>query len=68
MMRDYSNDYMENMHFEEARAIFMMLTRKIDVKTNFKNNHRNLECEVCLTEEDTHHLFKCKTDQDLNKH
>ena len=67
MMRDYSNDYMENMHFEEARAIFMMLTRMIDVKTNFKNNHRNLECEICLTEEDTHHLFKCKKYQDLNK-
>ena len=44
----------------------MMLTRMIDVKTNFKNNHRNLECEICPTE-DTHHLFKCKKYQDLNK-
>lgn len=67
MMSEYSNEYMEKLHFEEARAIFMMLTRMIDVKTNFKNNHRNLECEICQTEEDTHHLFKCKKYQDLNK-
>ena len=45
----------------------MMLTRMIDVKTNFKNNHRNLECETCQTEENTYHLFKCKKYQDLSK-
>ena len=43
------------------------MTRMIDVKTNFKNNHRNLECETCQTEENTHHLFKCKKYHDLNK-
>ena len=67
MMSEYRKDYMEKLHFEEARAIFMMLTRMIDVKTNFKNKHRNLECEICQTEENTHHLFKCKKYQDLNK-
>ena len=67
MMSEYRKDYMEKLHFEEARAIFMMLTRMIDVKTNYKNNHRNLECEICQTEENTHHLFKCKKYQDLNK-
>ena len=45
----------------------MMLTRMIDVKSNFKNNHRNLECETCQTEENTHHLFKCRKYQDLSK-
>ena len=39
----------------------------IDDKTNFKNNHINLECETCQTEENVHHLFKCKKYQDLNK-
>ena len=45
----------------------MMMTRMIDVKTNFKNNHRNLECETYQTVNNTHHLFKCKKYQDLNK-
>ena len=67
MMSEYRKNYIEELHFEEARAIFMMLTRMIDVKTNFKNKHRNLECETCQTEENTHHLFKCKKYQDLNK-
>ena len=67
MMSEYRKNYIEELHFEEARAIFMMLTRMIDVKTNFKNNHKNLECETCKTEENTHHLFKCTKYQDLSK-
>ena len=67
MMSEYRKNYIEELHFEEARAIFMMLTRMIDVKTNFKNNHKNLECETCKTEENSHHLFKCTKYQDLNK-
>ena len=60
MMNEVSRNYLENFHFEEARAIFMMLTRMIDVKANFKNKYRNLECEICRIEENTQHLFKCK--------
>ena len=26
MIHDYNNKYLENLHFDEARAIFMMLT------------------------------------------
>ena len=66
MMNEYNKKYLENFHFEEARAIFMMLTRMIDVKANFKNKYKNLECEVCKVEENTQHLFKCKRYQDLN--
>ena len=67
LMSEYRKDYIEKLDFEQARAIFMMLTRMIDVKSNFKNNHRNLECETCQTEENTHHLFKCRKYQDLSK-
>ena len=66
MMNEVSRNYLENFHFEEARAIFMMLTRMIDVKANFKNKYRNLECEICRIEENTQHLFKCKKYHDLN--
>ena len=67
MMNEYNTKYIENLNFEEARAIFMMLTRMIDVKANFKNKYRNLECEICGIEDNTQHLFKCKRYQELNE-
>ena len=67
MMNDYNREYIDNLHFEDARAIFMMLTRMIDVKSNFKNKYKNLDCETCSVEENTQHLFKCKKYQDLNR-
>ena len=69
MMNDYNKNYMENLYYEEARAIFMMLTRMIDIKANFKNKYinRNLECEICNMEDNTQHLFKCKRYHDLNE-
>ena len=53
MMNEVNRKYLENFNFEEARAIFMMLTRMIDVKANFKNKYRNLECEICKIEGNT---------------
>ena len=67
MMNEYNTNYIENLHFEEARAVFMMVTRMIDVKANYKNKYKNLECEKCKVEENTHHLFKCKRYHDLNE-
>ena len=67
MMNEVNRNYLENFNFEEARAIFMMLTRMIDVKANYKNKYRNLECEICRIEENTQHLFKCKKYHDLNR-
>ena len=66
-MYEYNNKYIENLHHEEARAIFMMITRMIDVKANFKNKYRNIECEICKVEENTEHLFKCQKYIDLNE-
>ena len=60
IMYEYNKKYIEKFHYEEARAIFMMITRMIDVKANYKNKYRNLECEICKVEENTEHLFKCK--------
>ena len=67
IMYEYNNKYIENLHYEEARAIFMMITRMIDVKANFKNKYRNIECEICKVEENTEHLFKCQKYLDLNE-
>ena len=66
-MNEYNIRYKENFHFEEARAIFMMITRMIDVKANYKNKYRSLECETCKVEENTQHLFKCNKYHDLNE-
>ena len=38
----------------------------IDIKANYKNKYRSLECETCKVEENTQHLFKCKKYHDLN--
>ena len=67
IMYEYNKKYIEKFHYEEARAIFMMITRMIDVKANYKNKYRNLECEICKVEENTEHLFKCKKYHDLNE-
>ena len=67
MMNEVNRKYIEIFQFDEARAIFMMLTRMIDVKANFKNKYRNLECEICRVEENTQHLFKCKKYHGLNE-
>ena len=67
MMHDYNKKYLKNLHFDEARAIFMMLTRMIDIKSNYKNKYKNIECETCKIEENTLHLFKCKKYLDMNK-
>ena len=67
MMHIYNKEYIEKLHFDEARAIFMMITRMIDIKANYKNKHKSLECNTCGTEDNTLHLFKCKRYQDLNR-
>ena len=57
----------KNSIMKKAREILMMITRMIDVKANYKNKYRNLECEICKVEENTEHLFKCKKYHDLNE-
>merc|ERR1711915_984680 len=66
-MYDYNKKYLENLHFDEARVIFMMLTRMIDIKSNYKNKYKNIDCETCNIEENTLHLFKCKKYLHMNK-
>ena len=65
-MNEVNRKYLENFHFEEARSILMVLTRIIDVKANFKNKYRSLECEIYRVEENKQHLFKCKKYHGLN--
>merc|ERR1711915_225163 len=67
IMYEYNKKYIEKFHYEEARAIFMLITRMIDVKANYKNKYRNIECEICKVEENTEHLFKCQKYIDLNE-
>ena len=67
MMNEYNKDYIKKLYFEDARAIFMMLTRMIDVKANFKNKYRDLECDICRVEDNTQHLFKCKRYEEVNE-
>ena len=67
MIDEYNENYLENLHFEEARAIFMMLTRMIDVKANYKNQYKILDCQTCKVKANAHHLFKCERYHYLNR-
>ena len=37
----------------EYKKVYMVLARMIDVKPNFKNKYKNLQCELCKVEENT---------------
>ena len=45
----------------------MMLTRMVDLKSNYKNRYKNLDCETCIVGENTLNLFKCKKYLNMNK-
>ena len=45
----------------EAIIILKVRLGMIEVKTNFKNMHENLICEICNVEENLYHLLTCQT-------
>ena len=36
----------------------MMITRMVEIKSNYKNKYKNIECETCNIAENTLHQFK----------
>ena len=46
----------------EVQLLSKLRSRNVDVKSNFKNNFRNLQCSIknCLEIEDQQHLLRCK--------
>ena len=48
-------------HENQARLIFKIRTRMLNVKNNFKNNQTNLCCPICQNDEDSqeHMMMKC---------
>ena len=50
----------------EAKLLFQLRSRMVEVKINFRNKYVNLQCPICETENDTQeHVFQCK---ELLKH
>ena len=43
----------------EAKFIFSVRTRMLDVKTNFKNKYNDLKCPNCMEEDSQSHLLSC---------
>lgn len=60
-------NYMENMNFEDAKIIFMIRSKMLDVKGNYKNKYEpNLKCELCQEEtENQDHIVKCRSYEDI---
>ena len=46
----------------EVQLLSKLRSRNVDVKSNFKNNFRNLQCSIknCFEIEDQQHLLRCK--------
>ena len=55
--------YLKNKHInpKQAKIIFKIRTRMLNVKNNFKNGYVDLSCPVCKIDEDSqeHMLTKC---------
>ena len=57
-MQDYLSPNEIGIH--EAKFIFHLRTRMIDVRTNFSGSYVDLRCPLCKREEDTQkHLLEC---------
>ena len=58
-------DYIEELAYEEARIVMQVRLGMVDVKTNFKNKHKDTKCRNCQTEEEnTEHFIECLTPED----
>ena len=48
------------MSADEAKFIFLLRTRMLDVKINYRNKHADLNCPICESaEDDQAHLLAC---------
>ena len=57
-------NYMKQRSFktQEIHLLFKLRTRMLQVKNNFKNQHENIQCDLCNEAEETQeHLLDCQT-------
>ena len=49
-----------SMDVDEAKFLFLLRSRMVEVKTNFRNKYSDVLCPVCKLSDDTQqHLFEC---------
>ena len=66
-MQDYLRQ-VDNISIDEAKFLFQLRTRMVDVKTNYEGKYKDLMCPACNLVEDTQsHLLECVklSDKDL---
>ena len=52
----------------EAKFIFMLRTRMLDIKSNYQGKYSNLNCPICDSQQDTQqHLLQCQKLKDENE-
>ena len=57
--------YLTHLQFEQARAVFMLRSRMLPTKENFKGRWKSQECLYCHRLESDMHLFSCPGYDDL---
>ena len=68
-MQDYlrPNDT-NNMKKEDAKMIFRIRSKAMDLKMNMKNKFYEFECSVCFLEEESQeHVYQCKKIWEIRK-
>ena len=52
----------------EAKFIFMLRTRMLDIKSNYQGKYSNLNCPICDSQQDTQqHLLQCQKLKEENE-
>ena len=67
MVQDYLRPE-DTISINEAKFLFLLRTRMLDVRANFEGKYKDLMCPACKLVEDTqHHLIECSklSDDDL---
>ena len=45
----------------EKKFMFLIRTRMLDIKSNFRNGHSDFSCQLCGENLDQEHILECKT-------
>ena len=60
--------YLEALKTKEAVIVLKTRLNMLELKSNYKGQHKDLTCESCGAEEDnTEHIFKCSSLRKVNK-
>lgn len=67
MLENEARNYLLKLDFESARTIFLLESKMLDVKENYKRKYEpNLRCDICERKNEKQlHIFECEGYSDI---